>query len=153
MATQRKLTIEYVNLKFLAATALILVVSGCAKDARIIAPDYVSPLEYQKYTCAQLGAELSAMMRWAQDKEETKLKLLTNEIEVISQTAKEKNCEDLIHLFEEAQEEVKKEVERRITIDKVLTVLSCLRALKPYRQPHFFAMTLIGCAMVVEISD
>ena len=143
----------YVVSIFLAIMAVLLVASGCAKDTHRIAPDYMSPLEYQNYTCVELGAELSAMMRWAQDKEETKLKLLTNEIEVISQTAKEKNCQDLIHLFEEAQEEVKKEVERRITIDKGLTLLTCLRMLKPYRQPQFFAMSLIGCAMFVEISN
>ena len=153
MATQRKLTHEYVNLKILAVTALLLIASGCAKDARIIAQDYVSPLEYQRYTCVQLGAELSSMVRWAQDREETELRLLTNEIEVISQAAKEKNCQALIQLINDAQEETEKEIERRISVGTVLTVLNCLRTLKPYRQPHFFAMSLIGCAMFVGISN
>lgn len=144
---------KFIGLQALAVIAVLLVASGCAMGARIVAQEYVSPLEYQKYTCVQLGAELSSMVRWAQDKEETKLRLLTNEIEVISQAAKEKNCQNLIYLFEEAQEEVNREIERRITIDKVFTVLSCLRMLKPYRQPHFFAMSLIGCTMFVGISN
>ena len=127
--------------------------SGCAKDAYKIAPDYVSPLEYQNYTCVQLGAELSAMVRWAQDKEESKLRLLTNEVEVINQIAKEKNCQALIQLFEEAQEEAKKEIERGNTAHTALTMIGCLRTLKSYRQPQWFVMALLACSIVVGISN
>ena len=141
------------NLKFLVVTIVLLIASGCAKDAYKIAPDYVSPLEYQNYTCVQLGAELSAMVRWAQDQEEAKLRLLTNEIEVITQAAKEKNCQALIQLFEESQEEAKKEIERRITAHTALTVLGCLRTLKLYRQPQLFVTALLGCTIFVGITN
>ena len=89
------------SLKTLTIVAVLLVASGCAKDAYKIAPDYVSPLEYKKYTCVQLGAELSSMVRWAQDKEPAELKLLTNEIEVISQTAKEKKLSSPYTTYQE----------------------------------------------------
>ena len=39
----------------LIITVVLLVLSGCATGPRKIAPDYVSPLEYQNYSCAQLG--------------------------------------------------------------------------------------------------
>ena len=139
-----------VNLRILVITVILLVTSGCATGPRKIAPDYVSPLEYQNYSCVQLGAELSAIMRWAQDKEEAILKVLTNEIELIGQFAKEHNCQDLILLFDEAQEEAKNEAGRGY---KAVTMLGCLRTLKSYRQPQWFVMTFLACTILVGISN
>ena len=39
------------------AGACALGMVGCAKDAEMIAPAYVSPITYQNFTCAQIGEE------------------------------------------------------------------------------------------------
>ena len=134
----------------LIITVVLLVLSGCATGPRKIAPDYVSPLEYQNYSCAQLGAELSAIIRWAQDKEEKILRLLSNEVELIGQAAMEHNCQDMIQLFDKAQEDAKNEARRGY---KALTMLGCLRTLKSYRQPQWFVMTFLACSILVGISS
>lgn len=138
------------NVRMLVMTAVLLITSGCAPGPRKIAPDYVSPLEYQNYSCMQLGAELSAIVRWAQDKEEKILRLLSNEIELIGQAARENNCEDLIQLFDKAEEDARNDPGWG---DKALSMLECLGRSKSYRQPQWFVMTFLACAILVEISD
>ena len=44
-------------MKVFAVVLVILAVSGCATSSRDISPTYVSPLQYQTYTCEQLAAE------------------------------------------------------------------------------------------------
>ena len=138
------------NVRMLVITAVLLITSGCATGPRKIAPDYVSPLEYQTYSCAQLGAELSAIVRWAQGKEEKTLRLLSNEVNLIGEVAREHNCEDLIQLLDEAQEDAKNEARRG---NKALSMLGCLGTSKSYRHPQWFVMTFLACAILVEISD
>ena len=137
------------DLRILVMTVVLLLTSGCATDTRKMAPDYVSPLEYQNYSCEQLGAELSKIVRWAQDKEEKTLRLLSNEVGLISQFAKEHNCQDLIQLFDRAEDDARNEPGWG---KKPLTMLGCLGRLKSYRQPQWFLMTFLACAILVEIS-
>ena len=40
-----------------AASAVALLLAGCAKAPESIAPSYVSEVPYQSYTCQQLGEE------------------------------------------------------------------------------------------------
>lgn len=47
--------------------AILMFASGCAKDPSRIAPAYVSPLEYQNYSCHQLGTELTRLGRRVQE--------------------------------------------------------------------------------------
>ena len=138
------------NVRILVMTAVLLLTSGCALGPRKIAPDYVSPLEYQNYSCAQLGAELSAIVRWAQDKEEMTLRLLSNEVGLIGQFAREHNCQDLIQLFDRAEEDARNKPGWG---NKALSMLGCLSTSKSYRQPQWFMMTFLACAILVEISD
>jgi hypothetical protein len=42
---------------WLALSAAVLTVGGCAKDASDIQASYVSPVLYQNYTCQQIGEE------------------------------------------------------------------------------------------------
>ncbi|MBI1173132.1 hypothetical protein GC209_17210 [bacterium] len=44
----------------MAMGALILA-SGCAKESADIAPQYVSPLQYQPYSCRQIAAEAQSV--------------------------------------------------------------------------------------------
>lgn len=37
--------------------ASVVLAMGCSTSSKDIAPMYVSPLQYQSYTCEQLGAE------------------------------------------------------------------------------------------------
>jgi hypothetical protein len=43
--------------KVLVSAALAAMAVGCAKPASEITPAYVSPLQYESYTCAQLAEE------------------------------------------------------------------------------------------------
>ena len=51
----------------LLAGISLLLIGGCAKDSSKIAAAYVSPLEYQDYSCSQLGQELSRIGRRVQE--------------------------------------------------------------------------------------
>ena len=139
-----------VNVWMLVIAAVLLVTSGCATGPRKVAPDYVSPLEYQTYSCEQLGAELSKIVRWAHDKDEKTLRLLSNEVGLIGQFAKEHNCQDLIQLFDRAEDDARNDPEWG---NKALSMLGCLGTSKSYRQPQWFVMTFLACAILVEISD
>ena len=46
---------------WIAAVAAVVVVSGCAKAPNTIAPSYVSEVQYQNYSCVQLGQELQRL--------------------------------------------------------------------------------------------
>lgn len=48
------------------ALALSTLLSGCAKSSGHVTADYVSPLEYSKYTCPQLRRELKRVSRSTQ---------------------------------------------------------------------------------------
>ena len=139
-----------INVRILIVTAVLLVISGCASSTRQFGPDYVSPLEYRNYSCLQLGAELSAIVRWSMGKEEKTLKLLSNEVRLIGQFAKEHNCRDLIQLFDKAEEDARNEPGRR---NKAFSMLRCLRMLQPYRQPHWFVVTVVACTLLVGTLD
>ena len=63
--------------------AAYLVASGCAKRSEDVAAAYVSPLQYQQYSCSQLAAEASrvseraAELSGVQDSKRTKDKVAT----------------------------------------------------------------------------
>jgi hypothetical protein len=42
---------------YLAAGAAAIVIAGCATSSSEIRPSYVSPLQYQSFSCQQIGAE------------------------------------------------------------------------------------------------
>jgi hypothetical protein len=44
-----------------------LLVSGCAKSASEVQPAYVSPIQYENYSCAQLAAEAQRVSRRASE--------------------------------------------------------------------------------------
>ena len=46
---------------------LCVLLVGCASSSDAIKPAYVSPLQYQSYTCQQLGAELERVSRRASE--------------------------------------------------------------------------------------
>lgn len=138
------------NVRILVMTAVLLVTSGCATGTRKIAPDYVSPLEYQTYSCVQLGAELSKIVRWAQDKDEMTLKLLSNEVGLIGRFAREHNCQDLVQLFDRAEDDARNEPGWG---EKALSMFGCLGASKYYRPPQLRVMTFLVCAVLVGTSD
>ena len=46
-------------------TLLLIALAGCATSAENIQPIYVSPLQYQNLTCAQIGAEASRVSQRA----------------------------------------------------------------------------------------
>lgn len=64
-------------------TALAAVLAGCASSASDITPSYISPVQYQSYTCQQLGREAqsistrAAALSGAQDSQRTKDGLAT----------------------------------------------------------------------------
>jgi len=39
------------------ASAVVVALAGCATASKDIAPSYVSPMQYQNYTCEQIAAE------------------------------------------------------------------------------------------------
>lgn len=45
------------------SAVLLLAMSGCASKAQNISATYVSPLQYQSYTCPQVGDEISRIGR------------------------------------------------------------------------------------------
>jgi hypothetical protein len=67
----------------IALLAACLVAASCAKRAEDVAAAYVSPLQYQQYSCAQLAAEASRVSQRAaelsgvQDSKRTKDKVAT----------------------------------------------------------------------------
>ena len=62
----------------LGIVALCAALAGCASSASDITPAYVSPVQYQSYTCQQLGLEAqsisarAAALSGAQDSQRTK---------------------------------------------------------------------------------
>lgn len=46
--------------KFMTITTAAAVLSACASHSNEVVPMYVSPIQYQSYTCDQLGAEMAA---------------------------------------------------------------------------------------------
>jgi hypothetical protein len=67
----------------LGIVALCAALAGCASSSAEIAPSYVSPVQYQSYTCQQLGLEAQAIstraaaLSGAQDSQRTKDGLAT----------------------------------------------------------------------------
>ena len=48
-------------MKFLLATASMLLFSACAKSTDEISPQYISPMQYNSYSCKQLQMEMSSV--------------------------------------------------------------------------------------------
>lgn len=69
--------------KLTAAIAALLLLAGCASRSADIAPAYVSPIQYQSYSCSQLAAEAqrvsaaAAAASGAQDSQATKDAVVT----------------------------------------------------------------------------
>jgi hypothetical protein len=67
----------------LALAAVLLAAIGCAKRSEDVAASYISPLQYQPYSCSQLAAEASRVSQRAaelsgvQDSKRTKDKVAT----------------------------------------------------------------------------
>ena len=55
------------RLKLSLAIAASLFVAGCSSSPGSIGASYVSPLEYQSYSCSQLGQELRRLGRSVQE--------------------------------------------------------------------------------------
>lgn len=49
------------NLFSTAAIGALVLAAGCAKESADIAPEYVSPLQYQSYSCSQISAEAQSV--------------------------------------------------------------------------------------------
>ena len=68
---------------FASAVVAALLLAGCASRSADIAPAYVSPIQYQSYTCPQLAAEAqrvlaaAAAASGAQDSQATKDAVVT----------------------------------------------------------------------------
>src|ERR1700761_5353329 len=66
------------SMKNLGMAALCVALAGCASSAADITPAYVSPVQYQSYTCQQLALEAqsistrAATLSGAQDSQRTK---------------------------------------------------------------------------------
>jgi hypothetical protein len=51
------------TMTIVAGAILALAVTGCASSSKKIATQYVSPLQYKDYDCANLGLEMSRVSR------------------------------------------------------------------------------------------
>lgn len=45
----------------LTALAVVVLIAGCASKSSDVMPTYVSPIQYQNYSCDQLGQEAQAV--------------------------------------------------------------------------------------------
>jgi hypothetical protein len=74
---------EFHSMRKLGIVAFAAALGGCASSSFDIAPSYVSPVQYQSYTCQQLGLEAQAIstraasLSGAQDSQRTKDGLAT----------------------------------------------------------------------------
>ena len=54
---------ENIRLRNFIGAGICLFLAGCSSSAKDIRPVYVSPLEYQRYSCRQIGGEAARISR------------------------------------------------------------------------------------------